>query len=237
MIGNLVSKVTISFLRYIQYIILFNIFTPMKFSLAIFIFLVLCNNNVFSQNLLHNYANLSNSEKSWIIKHPFVAKKTHNVTQKVIKICTEVKIEQMLDQENIGGKLDAFRHAYWMAVLTQKIGKRKSKKLGLAHEKGNRILFDKNLTEDGETPDSISCAMDLFNNEQGIRIGQANKKANSVDIKLIVIKKIQEGAMKIIAKNSTGQFVDCNDKEIPLPEIQKKWKNSKCLVSSNYNPH
>ncbi len=209
----------------------------MKYALLIWIFLFCCWDTVFSQNLFNNYKNLSKPEKKWVILHPFVAKKAYRITQMAVKICSEVKAEQLLDQETNGGKLDAFRHSYWMAILTQKIGKRRAEKLGLAHEKGNRILFEKNQTEDGEIPDSVSCAMDVFNNQRGIIIGQANKAANALDIKAIVIKKIEEGDMKITAKNSRGQLVDCNGKAIPIMEMEKKWKNDKCLVPSNYKPH
>ena len=64
------------------------------------------------------------------------------------------------------------------AVLSSQIGSKKARALGLAHERGNKKAFEKNILEHGVLPDSVSMEMDLWNNEVGILIGRDNKHAS-----------------------------------------------------------
>jgi len=189
----------------------------------------------FSQNKnSNNKRQISTPEKCWAIKHPFIAKKAFHLTIIAINTTKETKQQNVLDQEENGGKLDAFRHAYWMALLAQKIGPKKAKQLGIAHEKGDKIKFKKKHFEEGTVPDSISCEMDLYNNQAGIDIGISNKKATENELKQFIISAINNGELKIIAKNEKGDLLDCSGNIIPKEALINKWNNAKCLVNSNY---
>ena len=59
---------------------------------------------------------------------------------------------------------NAFRHAMWSAVMTDKIGKKKARKFATAHE------MVKNFKEWQE-----NCEMDLFNNALGRQIAEENE--------------------------------------------------------------
>jgi len=69
---------------------------------------------------------------------------------------------------DVGGRIDAFRHTYWNALMASKVGAAHAKAWGDAHETGNP--FDK-----GTTSDRRLAEMDYFNNERGrglaVRLG------------------------------------------------------------------
>ena len=108
-----------------------------------------------------------------------------------------------------------------MALLTQKVCWKKALSLGRAHEKGNFRSFKKGKTdEEGLLPDSVSCAMDLFNNSIGASIGCNNKD-------------IVRDNLKIIVKNKNGIPVDNAGNSIQVSELKSTWKTFKTLVPSN----
>ena len=64
-----------------------------------------------------------------------------------------------IGDDNNGGALDAFKHAFWMARLTQGIGHRASLSLGKAHEKGNYKAF---LNQSRQLESTTNFANDFF---------------------------------------------------------------------------
>lgn len=171
-------------------------------------------------------------ERRWGFAHPIAALKVKRISKNCFKIYHQPIISKLLDNKSSGGKLDAFRHIFFMAAFAQKIKIKKIKKLGLAHERTNYAQFLMNELENGELPDSIGTVMDLKNNELGFEIGIKNKKENLVRLSEIVIAAINKGEAVIIKRNRLGIYVDCNGKEVVLP-TEKKWSNTKCLVKSN----
>ena len=180
---------------------------------------------------------ISCPEKRWAVFHPFIAKKTYTLTSEVLNITDSIKNTSMLDGDINGGQVDAFKHACWMALLSQQIKWRKALKLGKAHEKGNFKSFKKSKRKGIQTThDERSSEMDLWNNKQGIEIGFALKGKDLIIIQQAIIDSIQSGKMKIIRKNSSGQFQDCDGNIILYDELFGKWENDKCLVPSNSLP-
>lgn len=179
------------------------------------------------------FSKLSRPEKCWAFQHPFILKKTWNITQEVLKITDSIAGVITLDGDKNGGQVDAFRHAYWMASLAQHIGWRRALKLGRAHEKANYIDFKKHKLEDGTHPDKAGSNMDLYNNKVGAVIGKENKNIFGKDLQIIIIDAIKAGKMKIVKKDSIGNFLDEKGNIIPADSLQGKWENAKCLVDSN----
>ena len=179
---------------------------------------------------LKKFRQLSGPEKCWVIFHPFVVKKALKISEKTRAITKEIKRKKVLTGNGNGGQVDAFRHAFWMAMLTQEIGKRRARSLGRKHEKGNYKDYKKRRLENGVIPDKISSEMDRFNNEIGIKIG-ANK--NGLDIQKQVVEAVLKGACKIIKKDAYENFLDCDGNYIPIESLKGKWENKKCLVWSN----
>ncbi len=183
----------------------------------------------FGQNNI-SFKNVSCPEKWWGLTHPFTIKKVKKVSYEARDITKLVLKNKILKGNGNGYQLDAFRHTYWMARLTQEIGGKKAKKLGIAHEKGNYKYFKKHKKEDGEIPDKVSSDMDLYNNKVGIELG---KKASKYGLKEMVINLVLTGKCKIIKVDTLGNFLDKNNKIIPLKALKGTWINNKILVNSN----
>jgi len=179
---------------------------------------------------LKKFRQLSGPEKCWVIFHPFVAKKALKISIKTRKITIEIQREMLLKGNGNGGQIDAFRHAFWMANLTQEIGARRARSLGKKHEKGNYKDYKKRRLEDGVIPDEISSKMDLFNNEVGIKIGA---KSSGLNLKELIVNAVLQGACKMIKKDAYDNFLDCEGVYISLDDLKGKWENNKCLVWSN----
>ncbi len=174
----------------------------------------------------------SKHERIWAFKHPIAAIKAKHISKKCFIIYEQIKNNKRLDTNSNGGKLDAFRHVFFMAAFAQNIKIKKIDKLGLAHEKANYDQFLKNGFENGEVPDSISSVMDLKNNTLGFEIGIKEKKLNLMELSNLVITNINNGLAVIIKRNKKGKYVDCEG-NIILPTATKKWNINKCLVKSN----
>jgi len=190
---------------------------------------------VVAQNgILKKFFSMHFPEKCWIVRHVFVAKAAWSISSEAQIMTKELLDKNQLDGDPDGGQIDAFRHAIWMAMLSQKIGVKKALKLGIAHEKGNRKDFDNSILEDGTVPDSISCAMDMLNNKAGVAIGISHNDSSREELKMLVQESILNGHLWVIKKNKNSQFLDWKDEVIPKESYIKKWNNPKCLVVSNY---
>ena len=189
--------------------------------------------SLHAQSNFKKFLKLSKPLKSWVALHPFKAKKALLISEEAIRISDSIAKTNVLDGDVSGGQVDAFRHAFWMARLHQELGKSAARTLGKAHEKENYITFKKNQLEEGYVPDEISSKMDLWNNEQGIKLITKGSKVSKKGLIFRVINAILTGKMKIIKKDKNGNFLTCNNKTITLEELQGKWKNNKCLITSN----
>lgn len=187
-------------------------------------------NTLFAQS---KFSKLSSPEKHWVLAHPFVAKKAFRITKEVQQVVDSIQQLRIIGIDSNGGKLDAFKHAYWMASLTNSIGKRKAKKLGTAHEKGNFLQYKKHESEDRILPDSVSSEMDLKNNDFGISLLNNCKKLSLTDIQNKILTALQEGKLYVIKKDANGNYVTCNSELIDLKKWIGKWDVPKCLIPSN----
>ncbi len=170
------------------------------------------------------------AEKIWVITHPFIAGKAYRISKKVLVVMDSLKKANYFEGNTLSGsKCDAVRHAYWMATLTNQIGKRRALKLGKAHEKKNRKDFDKGVLEERFMPDQAAMNMDLKNNEKGAEI--ALKFENQLLEK--VLTALRNGELWWIKQNEKGEFLDVNSSVIPLIEWSGKWNNQRILIPTN----
>lgn len=203
----------------------------MKKRIAIIGFLF-CTISMFSQSSLKSFFDLSGPKRTWVFFHPFKAKKSLAISKETNKVAASIGKSDLLDGDASGGQVDAFRHAYWMARLSQEIGESAARSLGKAHEKENYLTFKNNKLEDGIVPDEISSEMDLYNNEQGLKLVSANKNMSKEVLINTIVKAIKSGKMKIIKKDNKGNFLNADGKPISKQSLKGKWKNNKVLVSS-----
>jgi len=154
------------------------------------------------------------------------------ISDEAITETMKLTSDTTLDGDLNGGQLDAFRHSFWMATITQQIGSRKAVSLGKAHEKGNYIYYKKHKTEEGTIPDFESCQMDLQNNEVGIAVGKDNFSCKKSDLIILLVSMIHEGKLFILKKDRLGRYLTCD--EHLLLSSPHEWKSGKCITTSNY---
>lgn len=200
----------------------------LKSKYIIFCYLFLYSaKNLFAQHEISKY------EYRWAFMHPFAAKKIQRHLKESMQIYLDVKKSKQLDTIESGGTLDAFRHTFTMAYLSRFVKEKKLRKLGNAHEKGNRYFFYKNHQEFGERADSLACVMDLRNNELGFEIGKMNKNTPKEDLKNIIIEQIKAGNAWKLKKNSQNLYISCQNELILIENYKGSWFLPKCLVRSN----
>lgn len=204
----------------------------MKMKTGFCIAVTLLSIEIYAQGKNDKFSDLSSAEKSWVLWHPFKAKKALKVSQRTLQLTDSIGELGIIGKDRSGGQLDAFKHTLWMAKLSQDIGKKASLKLGKAHEKGNYKSYKKGRHEDGNLPDKISSDMDLFNNHVGVQIGQDHSKAKDSELIEIIYKHIAEGELRIVKKQGTV-YLTCSGSPIDNSELKGRWENEKCLVPSN----
>lgn len=193
-----------------------------------FITLLFVYSSAFPQHHISRY------EIRWAFFHPFASIKIKRILPEAMAVYADVKQQHLLDSFENGGKLDAFRHTYVMAFLARDIKPKKLYKLGIAHERGNKRQFEKkHVLEDGERPDSLSCEMDLRNNEVGITLGKSNSSLSKEELKVLVIQEIKKGTTWYIKRNQSGKYVTCNDEIIQFELYKSKWYIPKCLIRTD----
>ena len=199
---------------------------------VLFFYVFLCAYQCFSQSNWQEFKKLSCPHKTWVLFHLCKAKKAFIVSKEAQRVTDSIAKTPLLDGDKAGGQVDAFRHAYWMARLREEIGKNAARKLGKAHEKSNYQKHKKKQLEDGDSPDEVSSKMDLYNNDIGLSLTRKGVPTPKNGLVYRVINAILAGDLKVLKKDSLGGFLTCDGEIITKKELQYKWKNSKCLISS-----
>jgi hypothetical protein len=197
------------------------------------LFFLIFTFQLYSQSNFKSFFELSGPKKTWVLFHPFKAVKSLEISKEANKVADSIKKTTLLDSDAAGGQVDAFRHAYWMARLRQEIGKSAARSLGKAHEKENYLTYKERKLEDGVAPDEISSKMDLYNNDQGLKLISKGSEVSKKGVIYRVVNAILKGKMKIIQKDKKGNFLTCDGALISKESLIGKWKNNKCLVGSN----
>lgn len=200
---------------------------------AFIIILIFFSNQLCAQSNWEKFWNLSAPYKKWVVFHPFKAKKALEISMEATVVSDSIAKTYVLDQDISGGQADAFRHAYWTARLQQEIGRQAAISLGKAHEKDNYKTFKKNKTEEGVVPDQASKEMDLFNNKVGLQFSEKGILTSKNELIHKIINAILKGDLKVIKKDSAGNFLTCDGEIIPSAALGHSWQNSKCLIPSN----
>ena len=202
------------------------------------VILLLACFSVYSQekSRLDHFRDLSRPEKWWVLTHPFSASRALEISLHARKVSEKLSQNPFLDADGRGGQIDAFRHAYWMALLTQELNARRAWRLGYDHEKGNKL---DHLNNKGTTsrwlPTEKDCTMDMFNNDAGIAIGLKYPDATREEMKNIIISKLLKGHFIILKKDDHGYLLDCAGNKINRDHYFHSWENPVCLVPSDYN--
>lgn len=197
------------------------------------IVLILLSSQISAQSNWKRFWNQSAPHKMWVLFHPCKAKKASEISYEATKVSDSIAKTDLLDKDLAGGQVDAFRHAYWTARLQQEIGRRAAISLGKAHEKDNYRTFKKKQTENGIVPDRASKEMDLYNNKVGLRYSEKGILTSKTELTHKIVNAILMGDLKVIKKDTIGNYLTCEGALIPLEELHHSWQNTKCLIPSN----
>ncbi len=187
-----------------------------------------------AQSNWQQFKKLQSAQKTWVLLHPFKAKEAQKISREVTRVADSMKSSPLLDGDAAGGQVDAFRHAFWMALLQQQIGENAARSLGKAHEKDNYKTYKARKLEDGVIPDKIASEMDLFNNEVGLTLSRKDNNLPKNGLIYRAINVILQGKLRVIKKDAKGNFLTCDGMKISTESLKGKWENNKCLVNSNY---
>ncbi|WP_158839860.1 DUF6973 domain-containing protein [Polaribacter sp. L3A8] len=198
----------------------------------LFFLALLFSVQMFSQSNFKSFFKLSAPIKKWVLFHPFKAKRSLTVSNEANRVSDSIAKTNLLDGDGAGGQVDAFRHGYWMARMRQEIGEGAARSLGKAHEKENYISYKKRKLEEGIVPDEISSKMDLYNNEEGLKLITKGSKVSRKVLIYKIVNAINKGSFKIIKKDIKGNFLTCKGEVIAKEVLRGTWENSKCLISS-----
>ena len=193
--------------------------------LIIYVILIICIALPYSVTAK---TKVSGPEFAWALAHPFIAIKAKKISKRVIYITDSLEAAGVL-KDRSGGQLDAFKHAFWMASLSQQIKKKKAYKLGLAHEKFNHRQAKKGKGGG----DQAASDMDLWNNKVGVNLGYDNRQLSESALIELVIKWVLQGEMRMIKKDAQGNSLDSSGQLIDKSTL-KTWVNKRCLVPSDY---
>ena len=165
----------------------------------------------------------------WGICHPFIAIKVKRLTKRSMLVTDSIGKDKILFDKS-GGNLDAFKHSFWMASLSQNIKEKKARKIGIIHEKVNYRQHKRALRKGKCIQDSTASLMDLKNNDVGILIGLENKKIQESELIKLVIFAVENGELFIVSKDEKGNYLDCNGNI--LLETDCRWNKGRCLMKS-----
>ena len=200
-----------------------------------FILLLVC----FAQQLVASgktkgWRRLSRPEKVWTFFHPFKARKVYDCAVRSKFVTDSLEKDGTLTDRN-GGQLDAFRHAYWMALMIEcGLSEKTVRRVGENHEKGNYLDFKKGRLEDSARADSMASVMDRKNNEMGIRLGKDYVNGDrKISLVQLIITQAWNGKLFILRKDVAGNYLDCSGQRINMNEYTGKWSIPKCLTGSD----
>ncbi len=103
--------------------------------------------------------------------------------------------ERFEGQDSNDSHQDAFRHAYWNALMTQRFGEEWAERYGTAHERLPGNPADRE-------------AMDLYNNEVGRRIAVENPDADPEELADLVEQAVKDGRMVVVDENGELAYSD-----------------------------
>ncbi|QKG85334.1 hypothetical protein GXN76_13190 [Kroppenstedtia pulmonis] len=129
------------------------------------------------------YSSLNRAEKKLFLRNPWVANKVRSAANKA-----RAETRKRFGWSGRDDCSDAFRHAYWNALMVKRVGSNWAKRWGDAHEQsGNRNKLDKK--------------MDLYNKRIGRSIAIKNSRASESKLANLVYKAMKNGRLKRLVNN------------------------------------
>ena len=187
-----------------------------------------------AQSKFQRFLQLPRPMRNWTLGHLAIANRVWKVSNRALALTDSMRRSPELDADFDGGKLDAFRHGIWMALLVQEIPWKKAARLGKAYERGNYLDFKRGRMEDGAFQDIASASMDLTNNSSGREIGLNNPQASEAELIEWVLHGIRLGDFVMVLKDSIGNSIRPNGEIIHIDPTSPRWENGRSVVPTNW---
>lgn len=136
------------------------------------------------------------TEVALVVKHPIKGNKAKSLADKASLQSEKYYKRYALSQDNG----DAFRHAYWSALMTKHIDRDFAYEMGYAHEG----------YKPGDKISDLDTNMDISNNYAGRKDGTKKKKSSDKNIAKYIKKSVSEGKKKRIRVKTSGKNYDKN---------------------------
>ena len=183
------------------------------------------------QGKTSGFFSLGAAEKWWGITHPFRAGRAFTAMQETRQRVDSLFTAGVFEQWIHGGRLDAYRHTYWMAITGSRIGIRAARKLGKAHERANYRDYLKGKTEEGILADATATEMDLHNNEAGLSLAEAYRSGQGSDVHKNIEELMQKGRLRMLKMDEKGNLLDCEGRICTrVTNTKNDWKLPICLI-------
>jgi hypothetical protein len=79
----------------------------------------------------------------------------------------------------------------------------------------------------------MASEMDQYNNKVGSTVADVLSIKTHDELVKEIAEAIRAGKLKILKKDSRGNFLDCKGNIISSEELLGKWETAKCLVNSD----
>jgi RHS repeat-associated protein len=141
------------------------------------------------------YRAINKWEKGFMFLHP---KATYNFYKAEEKASAATKRFYKDTWKSDGNSANAFKHAYWNALMVKANGYDLAYDYATAHEKGQHTELQKV---------AVAMAMDIYNNEIGRRIAIRNPKASDEELAKLIYAAVKRGEMKVMAVDKKGNYI------------------------------
>lgn len=155
-------------------------------------------------------------EISFAMRHPIIAFQVGQVVQgkgktNISTNCTRFAndFDFMENDEHEGSEVNAFRHALWVAILTNKWGEGIANEISNSHESNSHSLdnisdpYSYQFTSLSEADEVV----DLLNNRIGVQVGQSLPEGSSQkDVVRAILDYYHEYGLNIVVRDENGYY-------------------------------
>jgi RHS repeat-associated protein len=165
--------------------------------------------------LMENFSSNNNVKTAgYAMNHPINAVRTGTVdvpTWGISKIASNFQVNLVNEagfESGDGSQSNAYRHALWQAMLTNKFDAKQATRIGNAHENNLPTNMNQRIFNGEGASDAADQMADLLNNVIGREIGAKNKGASNRNLSEAVLNEYkQNGLWTVSGDDKTGYKV------------------------------
>lgn len=156
-------------------------------------------------------------EIAFAMRHPIIAlqvgkvipnKGKTNISTNAARFATDFDFEEY--DNNEGSEVNAFRHSFWVSIITNKWGEDIARQLSNTHEANSNALD--NITDpysyQFSSMTAADEAVDLLNNRIGVQVGQSLPEgASQKDIARAILDYYHDYGLNVVVPDGNGNYI------------------------------